>query len=780
MAHVTHPSRFRDSDPEIAAFPPIARGSSLPDPFTSFIGREDDLAEVRDLLLQRDTRLLTLTGPGGVGKTRLAAQVVRAIQPAVDKVWFVSLSAVRDERLAPVVIAQSIGAPNRTGQNVTERILDYLRHTPALLVLDNLEHLLLIGPWLSELLRECPGLTLLCTSRSRLNLSAERVYPVPALPLPDAVRLFEERAKAIAPAFRIDPGQTDLMADIQSHLDGLPLAIELAAARMSVISLRELRDRLHGRILPTLAGGPQDVPQRHQSMREVISWSHELLNEPERRLFRRLAVFQGGFTVATVEAMSGEGEPVLDTTVSLVDSGLVVVMPGQADSSRLAIPEVIREYALEELAASGEENDARRAHARAYVQMAEAEIPNYDSPELRAAHDRIEAELDNVRAALAWAVDHGEAEIGIRLAGAMWRVWWYGRVTGDRPWVERVREGLTWLDRALVHREGLPVEVLTEAMTGAAHLARMSDDLDHAQGLSEELLARSEAASYLYGTFWGHHVLGWLAETRGEHEIALHHYGLARTLARSIRNPENHEAMTLIRMGGMAERDGDLGEAAVRFGTALALYRVCGNPAGVATAAFNLGRNQRRRDSTEQAVVLLTEAMDGFLGQRDQGGVQACLVELALAALSTNRPRLGVQLLHQADALLGHPDCLPTLELARSTAHARLGTHAFDRARHEARDVPFEAVRSDLKAWLSEIGGASPHLTRSAVVYGGLTRREIDVLTRLAEGKSNRAIGEALSISVRTVENHVLHILEKLNLESRAAAAAWAVRNEAT
>lgn len=776
MSDLPSPSVTRDPTP-LRPPVPVERTVHLPRPLTSFIGRKRDIEAVSDLCLRDGVQLVTITGPGGAGKTRLAIEVATRIATAFeDGVVFVSLAALRDPDLVPVTVAQALGIPTVAGQSLDERLRSYLRHKHLMLVIDNVEHLLTAGPAYSDLLAQHPGLTILCTSRTRLGLTGEHLIALSSLTSNDALELFIQQARAQDARFIPTAETAPIMEAICSRLDGLPLAIELAAARTNALPLSSILDRLDRR-LPLLTGGPRDAPERQRTMHNAIAWSHDLLAPEEQAVFRRLSVCVGGFTLEAA-ATIGNGE---DDALGLVDSliawSLVERVPDAVGQARFAMLETIREFGLERLRADGEDTLTRQTHARWFMRMAESEIPNFDGPGLRAAHDRVEADLDNCRVALAWTIETGDAETGIRLAGAFWRNWWYGHVTGGRPWSERVAEGRSWLARTLAFRNGLPVSVLAEAMAGAGHMARFQGDLDQGEALGEELLARSQAEDHSYGQFWALHLLGWLAESRGHDAEARRLYGEALAVAPSIRNPENHAAMTLVRMSGIADREGDLQSAADGFGEAHAYYRTCGNPAGIATSAFNLGRVMRKLGNPERAVTLLGEALRGFQGQRDLGGVHASLVELAIVALDTRRVGQAVHLLSMAQAYPGHPDSQPAHDRALAAAAAQLPEPQFSDSWRAGQLPSWDEAMSAIASLAGASHVSSPVMNTGQAGGSGLTPREREVLRLVAEGRSNRSIGEALSISDRTVENHVMHLLAKLDVESRTAAATYAVRH---
>jgi predicted ATPase/class 3 adenylate cyclase len=436
-----------------ADFPPLRTlevPTNLPPERTSFVGREREIEDVTRLL--SETRLLTLTGPGGTGKTRLALRVAaRMVATFPDGVFLTDLSSVLDPGLAPSAIGAALGMREEPGRDVLDTLGDQLRARTLLLVLDNLEQVLDAAPAIARLLDAAPNLTVLATSRIPLRLSGERQYHVSPLALPerdgdpealwrcDSVMLFAERGAAVRPGFELNEENVDAVADITARLDGLPLAIELAASRLKVLDPPSMRDRLERR-LPLLTGGARDLPERQRTLRAAIEWSHELLDPEEQRLFARLSAFAGGWTLDSAEAVCGPGLDLdlLDGLGALVDGSLVRRRDG-ADGVRFRMLETIREFAAERLAASGEEADIQRRHALHIRDLAEGAVPHLDGRDSGQWLLRLELEHDNLGAALDWAEREGDVETAVRIATAMWGVWRRrGRLAESRARLERL------------------------------------------------------------------------------------------------------------------------------------------------------------------------------------------------------------------------------------------------------------------------------------------------------------------------------------------------------
>ncbi len=491
-------------DSLLADFPPLltldAHPHNLPVQPTPLIGREREVAAVQQLLLREDVRLLTLTGPGGSGKTRLGLHVAAELSDHfTDGIYFVNLAPISDAELVVPTVAQTLGVKESPTRSMVEQLQAFLQEKLLLLVLDNFEQVVSAAPRLSDLLARCSHLKLLVTSRAVLHLSAEHEFAVPPLSLPDlkhlpdlvtlsqyeAVALFIARAQALKPDFQVSNATAPAVAEICARLDGLPLAIELAAARIKLLPPPALLARL-GRRLAVLTSGVRDAPARQQTLRRTIEWSYQLLDADEQRLFRRLSVFVGGCTLQAIEAVCAavDTQPpallVLDGAASLIDKSLLRQTEQEAAEPRFVMLETIREYGREALEASGEAEVTHRAHAAYYLALAEAAELAWNSPQQAVWFVWLEKAHDNLRAAMNWLLERGEAERAFRLGTALW--WfWYAQ--------EHRHEGWNELSRALERSEGVAVPLRARALWAAGSLAGSLGHVERGEVLCQESLA---------------------------------------------------------------------------------------------------------------------------------------------------------------------------------------------------------------------------------------------------------------------------------------------------
>ncbi len=627
--------------------PPSRPSSNLPAPMTPLVGRAEDLAAIDTLLGQATTRLVTITGAGGVGKTRIALSVASDALPSYpDGIFFITLASIRDPALVLATIAQTFGLKERRTEGLRDALIAQFASKRILLVLDNFEQVVVAATDVADLLAACDGLNVLVTSRAALHLRGEHEYRLRPLALParadvddsakvrqsPAFELFRQRATAITHDLRLDPPTTRVIGQICQRLDGLPLALELAAARTRAMQPAELLTRLERRFA-VLTEGAHDLPDRQRTMRHVIDWSYDLLPADEQRLFRSLAVFADGCTLDGAEGVGGalRGEPVnlLSGLSSLVDKSLVQA-DAQSGATRFTLLETVREYGMERLAEGQELVAVQRAHATYFLARATAGTADRSNEARARWMAWVDAEHDNYRAALAWAQAQGEAETGLRLATAL-RQFWYTR--------GYLREGRAWLETmlALDGARAIPGSLKAEALGGAARLALRQGDIAAATTLATESLRHSRSTGDASGMAAALNLLGNAAFERNDYQEATVHYREALAHYRQLGDPRGMSAI-LGNLGRTARFQGDYAGAAHSYEESEVLSRQSGDRQGLASKLGNRGHMARDEGDPARALPLIAESLAIYEQAGERRGIGIALAQLAMIANDTGDP----------------------------------------------------------------------------------------------------------------------------------------------
>ncbi len=767
----------------------------LPTSLTSFVGRAEEIAAVVDMLRRPEIRLLTVTGPGGVGKTRLAIEAAAALRSTFpDGIWFVPLASIRDPALVLPTIAGPFGVTEGGGPPLLERLIDRLQTRRALLVLDNFEQVADTAPLLPRLLTACPRVRALVTSREVLRVSGEHdvllsplaapnpAHGEPGNPVLDApaARLFVERLRTLDPTFAPTPGDAAAIAAICHHLDGLPLAIELAAARGNLLRPPALLARLEQR-LPLLTGGPRDAPARLRTMRDAIRWSYDLLEEDEQRLFRSLALFAGGVTIAAAAMVCGARDDValLERIGSLVDKSLLQrdAHGEDAREARCAMLETVREFGLEQLAASDSEQTVRRRHAEWCQTFAEqfwaAIIRGPVAPEqLR----RMATEHDNLRAALSWLREREEGEAFLRLAATAWPFWLFGN---------HLSEGRAWLEQALAAAPNAPPALRAQALRGFGLLARPLGNDTRAVDCLEESLTLARSVDDPAGLARSLHMLAMTVMGRGDYQRARSLWYEALARFQSLPDGVKWAALVQHHLGLVAYGEEDLDQAASQLEDARILHHKGNDRRGVASSLIASALVAREHGDVARSAAMYRESLTLWEELGIQEGLAAWLAGVATLAVARDRLVQAARLFGAAARLaeqVGVTFHLPeraAYDRAQFTIRGEIGETRFQTAHAEGRELTQDQAVAEaltlLSAWDAETIAASLPTEQNDFE---LTPRERDVLQLLATGSTDREIAAALFVSPRTIQTHVANIRKKLDAGSRTEAAALAFRHD--
>jgi predicted ATPase/class 3 adenylate cyclase/DNA-binding CsgD family transcriptional regulator len=841
-----------------AAFPPLrsldnARFlNNLPAEVSSFIGRDGELAAVRRLMGR--SRLVTLTGAGGAGKTRLGLQVAAWLLAGAgdgDGVWFADLAPLQDPDLVAVTVADVLDVRQEPGRPVLDTLVEAVGARSLLVVLDNCEHVIGACAKLADaLLRGCPNLALLATSREPLGIDGECVHRVPSMATPtdgddteairsnEAVRLFEDRAAAQGVPLIWDEQTTEVAGRICRRLDGIPLALELAAARLRVMPAAELEARLDDRFA-LLTGGSRAALPRQQTLRAMVDWSWELLTGAERAVLACLSVFAGGFGLAAAEAVAaGPDVPsrqVLGHLGALVDKSLVQFGDTGTNPSRYRLLETVRQYAADQLEEQGQAvaDAARIAHLDYYLALAEAAAPQLVAADQAAWLDRLDAELGNLRAAIAFSQTQPDPEPGLRLASSLRQYW---RARGHAA------EGADAL-RALLHAPAAQAATLprAQALAAAANLLQQVGSYAIAEDYCQEALAIARAAEDKYLTGELLYLRAWILLRQGQRGAAVPLIESGLALARQLGQPyligcllsvrahatyaagdhagaesnvaealvlfrqagdRQHVATMLGNLGNYALSAGDLNAARRHLAESLDIFRALNHRDGIAYQKLNLGLVEYLSGSSDAAGALFAESLDLTRRMAMKALVPYALIGVAMADHDRADPGQSARLHGAADqALADLGRVLEPLEgrladLDRQRLRAAMGAEAFESEYAAGRALDLSQVlgalgRRDATAGQARVAHeaqqgtqaeragevvSKPDAAASGEAGTVLTPRELDVLKLVAQGLSNPDIARRLFLSEHTVHRHLANILRKLNLSSRAAAAAWGVR----
>jgi predicted ATPase/DNA-binding NarL/FixJ family response regulator len=766
--------------------------SGLPTPADLFVGRDGELAAVSGMLANARARLVTLTGPPGIGKTRLAVECASAYaERSGSAAVFVDLAPVRDHALVMAELAQAVGVEPRSGADLTDQLAAALGNEARLVVLDNFEHLLAAAPDVGQVLAACPRLRVLATSRERLRLSAEQEFPVPPLAMPapadvadlgclaanPSVALLLDRARRTNPGFDLTTANAALLASACVRLEGLPLAIELAAARLKVLTAGELVLRLGSR-MELLAGSTRDVRPRQRALRSAIAWSYDLLDPAERAMFRRLSVFAGGWTLADAASVCAvDSGDMLAVVASLLDKSLIRRLPGDEETAEFSMLESLREYAAEQLAAHAEAEETRAGHAAHYAGLAAQFEASMGLPEERTWVVRVGRHHADLRAALDYCLSAGQDAHALSLAAALG---WYDYTRGDLGHGQALVDAVLPLIAERHDRPTTDEDATAGGVAGvlivAGVLAWATGEASRAQDVLLQALERTEGRGDMRRAAIACAFLGHVARAGGEWDTSADWHQRAEAGFRAGGYTQG-VAWARHDLGLLARDHGDLDRAAELLQASLRDFRDLDYPWAMAWSAWGLGTTLSGQGRLAEARPPLAEALRIYTQANDPRGVAQCLEALAYIASEQAHYETAARLIGAGAALRMRVAARPPdTEQARNSAVQRmlaqaLGPQDADRLIHAGRTMPVQQATDLAMAVASDAAPADPDRPEQVP----LTPRERQVAALVASGRTNRQIGRVLGISEKTAEVHLHHVMSKLDVRSRAQVAAWAV-----